>query len=359
MKSPKLFILALLAVVVALTACSSSSTPPAAPPEPTVGPVEGTTFERVELKALAATGTFSAAIAINNNDMAVGLSDDGFGILGARWLLDVAEPMAIELAPLDGHDYSAAYGLNDAGTAVGESGGTDFAAVYWASGSTAAQALSTNGIVPGANSAAYGINAQEEVVGEAGDGAGSTVAVFWSSLTGDPVELMDLSANPGSAAYFINDGGVIVGESRNSAGQFQAVAWVPSSGVYDAPVPLATIAGQMASVAFGVDSAGRIVGEAELGSGVVYGLVWNTDGAVVDNIGADTSLQAISPGADSDRLVGYVDALSGNDRAAVWNRLDLDDQQTAEMPFSQAYGVNNFSDIVGVADNQAFALLVQ
>lgn len=359
MKSPKLFFIGLLALVVALTACSSSSSDPAPPPPPAVGPVEGTTFDRVNLIGLMPSGTFSAAIAINNSDLAVGLADDGFGILGARWLLTTAAPVADALDPLDGHEYSAAYGLNDAGTAVGESGDTIFAAVYWTSGSTAALALSTTGIVPGANSAAYDINAQNEVVGEVGDGAGSTVAVFWSSLTADPLELSDLSANPGSSAYFINDGGVIVGESRNSAGQFQAVAWVPSSGVYGVPIALEAIAGQIASVAFGVDSAGSIVGEAELGSGVVHGLVWNTAGAVVDNIGANTSLQAISPGVDSDRLVGYVDALSGNDRSAVWNRLDLDDQQAAETPFSQAYGVNNFSDIVGVSDNQAFALLAQ
>jgi hypothetical protein len=166
--------------------------------------------------------------------------------------------------------------------------------------------------------------------------------------------LNDLTTTPGSAAYFISDGGVIVGESRDTTGNLQAVAWMLVGGVYGAPTPLAALTGQATSAAFGVDAAGNIVGEAELSDGVIHGVVWSPAGAVVANLGANTSAQAISQGSGSDRIVGYVNAINGADQAKIWNRLDLTDTQE-EDPFSQAYGVNDSSSIVGVLDNKAVA----
>lgn len=365
MKGMKLFFIGLLALVVAVTACGGGGggggVAPAPAPGPVVGPVAGTTFDVVDLPGLDPAGTFSAGIAVNNNGTVVGVSDDGLGILGARW--DLATPAAIpvSLDPLTGDAYSAAYGLNDAGIAVGESGSASIVAVYWPAGLTTPTALSTTGIAPGADSAAYGINALNEIVGEAGDGAGSTVAVFWASpAAAAAVELNDLSVNPGSSAYFISNGGAIVGESRNASGQFQAVAWIPTgAGVYGNPVPLQALVDQFASVAFGMDAGGRIVGEAELNTGVVHGVVWNTSGAVVVELGANTSAQAVSQGAGTDRIAGYTAALSGNDQAAVWNLADTADNQNVDVALSQAYGINDFSDVVGVSGNQAIAAIAQ
>jgi hypothetical protein len=364
MKGMKLFFMGLLALVVAVTACGGGGggggVAPAPAPGPVVGPVEGTTFDVVDLPGLDAAGTFSAGIAVNNNGTVVGVSDDGLGILGARWNLATPATIPVSLNPLGGDAYSAAYGLNDAGIAVGESGNASIVAVYWPAGSQIPTALSPNGIAPGADSAAYGINALNEIVGEAGDGAGSTVAIFWASPTADPVELNDLSVNPGSSAYFISNGGTIVGESRNASGQFQAVAWVPTgAGLYGNPVPLEALVDQFASVAFGMDAGGRIVGEAELNTGVVHGVVWNTSGAVVTELGANTSAQAVSQGAGTDRIAGYTAALSGSDQAAVWNLADTADNQNVDDALSQAYGINDFSDIVGVSGNQAFAAIPQ
>ena len=365
MKGMKLFFMGLLALVVAVTACGGGggggAVAPAPAPGPVVGPVEGTIFDVVDLPGLDPAGTFSAGIAVNNNGTVVGISDDGLGILGARWNLATPAAIPVRLDPLAGDAYSAAYGLNDAGIAVGESGNASIVAVYWPAGLSAPVALSDNGIFPGADSAAYGINALNEIVGEAGDGAGSTVAVFWASPTAAAaVELNDLSVNPGSSAYFISNGGTIVGESRNASGQFQAVAWIPTgAGVYGNPVPLAALTNQFASVAFGMDAGGRIVGEAELNTGVVHGVVWDTSGAVVVELGANTSAQAVSQGTGTDRIAGYTAALSGSDQAAVWNLADTADNQNVDVALSQAYGINDFSDIVGVSGNQAFAAIPQ
>jgi uncharacterized membrane protein len=207
----------------------------------------------------------------------------------------------------------------------------------------------------GENSAAYDINNNGAVVGEGEDALGNLMAVVWPSSTADPLKLDDLSTNLGSSAYFISDAGVIVGESRDGtvAGNLQAVAWVPVNGVYGAPLPLTAMTGQVSSIALGVDLAGNIVGEAELADGI-HGVVWSLAGAVVADLGVNTSAQAISHGSGSDRIVGYVNALNGADQATVWNRLDLTDKQEFD-PFSQAYSVNDSFTIVGVMDNKAVA----
>jgi hypothetical protein len=79
---------------------------------------------------------------------------------------------------------------------------------------------------------------------------------------------------------------------------------------------------------------------------------------VVSDLGPNTSAQAITPGSGGDRIVGSMAALSGNDTAAIWNRLDITDNQASD-PFSLAFGVNNTSDIVGVLNNKAFAAIAQ
>jgi hypothetical protein len=191
-------------------------------------------------------------------------------------------------------------------------------------------------------------------VGESGNGSGGTVAVLWDSLTAAPAPLQDLNAsNPSSSAYFINSTGIIVGESRNNAGQYQAVAWIPGAGgAYGAPVAMSAVANQIASVAFGIDGSGNIVGEAELDTGAVHGILWSTSGAVVANTGPDTSIQAVA----NNRLVGY---RSGADnRATMWNRNNTLDNKS-QNPESQAYGVNNTADMVGVKNGKAYAWMAR
>jgi hypothetical protein len=357
MKEHKRFLLCLLALAMALTACggggggdgagNGTTTPP--PPDP----VAGTDFNIVPLAGLG--GVSSAGITVNNLSMAVGIADDGPGIKAVKW--DLAAPgSVVKLAPLAGAGYySAAYGINDPGVAVGESitAGGAIVAVQWPAGLTTPTALNTTGLA-GGNSAAYGINNDNKIVGEAADDLGNPLAVFWNTPAAAPVVLAGLNGNQDASAYFISNGNVIVGESRNSAGKFQAVVWLPTGNGYGNPVPLAVLGDQISSVAFGVDTDGRIVGEAELATGIVHGVVWNTSGAIVEDIGANTSAQAISQGSGTGRIVGFTGALSGSDRSVMWNLFNFLEKQEFE-PFSQAYGVNDSFSFVGQKDNQAVA----
>lgn len=338
-------------------------------------PVTNTAFNLVNLTGLG--GSFSAGIAINNGGTAVGFSDDGISTKGARWTVTDAAPVATPLAPLaGGNTYSAAYGVNASGVAVGESGTTtttidpltnaivttidgNTVAVVWPA--AAAQLLPNAGLFAGGASAAYAISDDGKIVGEAvNDAAGNTAAIFWPSTVTTPVILGNLPGGTFASAFFIGADGRIVGEARNSAGQVQAVVWTPGAGgVFapgQAPTPLAGLAGQLASVAFGVEANGRIVGEAELPGGVVHGVIWNADGSVAADLGANTSLQAIS---SADRLVGYATPDATGTRAAIWNGASLVDTKNVASAGSQAFGVNASSQIIGTNGLQAFVAIPQ
>lgn len=327
-------------------------------------PVTNTVFDAVPLAGLP-NGTFSAGISINDDGLAVGFSDDGTAIKAARWTVTDAAPAATALASLeDSGNYGAAYGVNLAGIIVGESQVDDgnTVATFWGAGSNAASALDRTGLFPTGPSAAYAINTGNEIVGEAAyDATGKTQAVYWLNTSAPPVGLPHLVANGISSAYFISDAGLVLGESLNDQSRMQAVVWRPDgAGGFEAPTVLTTVANQVASVAFGVNEAGQIVGEAELTGGAVQGVIWTlnadfTEVASVQSLGADTSAGAIN---DDKRIVGYTAAATGNDRARVWNaeKPQEDSQQLANV-FSQAYGINNESQIVGLSGNQAFAAL--
>jgi uncharacterized membrane protein len=270
-------------------------------------------------------------------------------------------PVATPLNPLDGNNYSAAYGVNAAGVAVGESGAVvatvpdaTTVAVFWST--AAAQPLPATGLFAGGASSAYAINADGKVVGEAvNDAAGNTAAIFWANTSTAPIVLGNLPGGTFASAYFIGADDRIVGEARNSAGQVQAVVWTPSTGgvftVGQAPTPLAELAGQLASVALGVEANGRIVGEAELPGNVVHGIIWSADGSVATDLGANTSLQAIN---GADRLVGATGT-----QAAIWNGANLADVKTVAPVVSQALGINAGSQIIGSNGVQAFAAIPQ
>ena len=276
-------------------------------------------------------------------------------------------PTAIELSPLTGNNYSAAYGINDPGVAVGESGAivgeepdaiadASTVAVFWPEGATLPSTLSTVGLFDGGDSAAFAINHNGEIVGEAvNDNSGNTVAVYWPSIFSDPVVLDNLPDGSFSSAYFISSVGDIVGEAQNAQGQAQAVVWVPSvGGGYEAPYSMNPVANQIRSAAFGIDFNGSIVGEAELTSGELQGVVWNANGSIASTLGDNTSAQAIN---DVDRVVGYTEALSDNDQAAIWNVANIADFRNLASIFSQAYALNDNNQIVGMADNRAFAAI--
>jgi len=322
--------------------------------------VTATTFNMIELAGFGGS-EFSAGIAINDDGLAVGFSDNGTSIRGAKWMVTDASPAAAPvLPPLDGNSYSAAYGVNAAGVSVGESGvntDTNTVAVYWADISPIALRLDTSGINAAGPSAAFSINIDGEIVGEAVNDAGNTVAIYWESITAAPLILDNLANGDFSSAYFIGADGRIVGEAEGVDSQTRAVVWMPMLVAgYNDPIALDPVDNQSTSVALGVDKLGRIVGEAELNTGVIQGVVWNANGSVAKNLGANTSLQAIN---DSSRMVGYSEVLSGSDLSSIWSVANILDKKGLAGAFSQAYGINAGNQVVGVSGTQAFAALPQ
>lgn len=361
MKRFKMLLIGLIAVgALTLAGCGGSSSSGPAPDVPT--PVADIEFDTEVLAPLDDDSTFSAGIAISAEGIAVGYGDDGTGITkGVKW--DVNDPqtaVAVPLPPLAGNAYSAAYGVSG-DTVVGESGITveDVAdantrAVFWNGANEAV--LLDHADLPTGPSAAYSVNSGGEIVGDAADMDGNTVAVYWSDTGAEPLELSHLSAANISSAYFIGENGIIVGESVNDDGQLQAVMWLPTGpNAYDEPVALDSVADQMASVAFGVDFAGRVVGEAEVddnGTKVVYGVLWDADGSIL-NEREGVSFQAINTPTNN-RIVGYVEALSnGGESATMWSRSNLNDNKELAPAFSMAFGINDESQVVGIAGNQA------
>jgi uncharacterized membrane protein len=331
------------------------------------GAVSSALFEEAAMPGFG--GSFTAGVAINDSAVpeVVGFSENDTAVVkAASWTIVGGVPsVAAELAPLAGNTYSAAYGINNGGIAVGESGATadvgglptadaNTVAVYWPRGAVDPAPLSTAGLFAGRASAAYAINTAGQVVGEAAANAdGDTVAVFWPGVGSSPVVLAGLptSGSASSSAYSIAADGTIVGESRNAAGRMQAVAWLPTGpGAYGGPVPLAPLVNQRASVALGVDDAGHIVGEAELEDGTLRGMVWNDDGSVLADLGAATSAAAIN--ADG-WISGTAAASTGNDQAIVWNLADPADNQVISPAFSQAYDINDAGIVVGVSGTGA------
>jgi uncharacterized membrane protein len=375
MKQLRLLMIGLMvAAAISLAACGGGGGGGgggAAPPgggDPDPGgtpPVASLTFNMVELAGFG--GAFSAGIAINDAGTVVGFSDDGTSVKGAKWTVTtgITSAPGTVLEPLAGNIYSAAYGVNSTGIAVGESGSivngspdANTVAVFWAAGATSPTALNTTGLFAGGAAAAFAINEGGEIVGEAvNDAEGNTVAVYWADSAAAPLVLGNLPGGNFSSAYFIGADGRIVGEAQNAAGQNQAVNWIPAVGVgFQAAAPLFEVPNQVGSVAYGADLNGRIVGEAELTSGVVEGVIWNADGTVATNLGANTSVQAIN---DVNNIVGYTSALTGNDRATIWDGADIADNKILDVIFSHAYGLNDSNQVVGFAGNQAFAAIPQ
>jgi probable HAF family extracellular repeat protein len=325
-------------------------------------------FTRILLDTL--DGVFSTGVDINDNDQVVGLADDGTSIKGVRWAVDADAGTAgapAVLAPIGENDYSAAYGNNDTGVAVGESekDGSDFVAVLWGAGETTPAELSLSGGF-GPTSAAYAINNDGQIVGEAQTDSG-LVAVLWNAAGADPVSLGTLGG-AFSAAYHVSDNGLIVGESEQADGSTSAVVWMvdATGAITHGPIALGTAGDDfVSSIAFGVDNFGRVSGESETAGGEIHATLWTLDPATLAAseiadlgvAGADSSAYAVN---ESGRIAGW-DGRDGVSLASVWDtrNTSLLDLILEEDSFSQAYGLNEENLTVGVSDGQAFVAVPQ
>lgn len=297
---------------------------------------------------------------------------------------------------------SCAQGLDDAGTAVGESEGSDFNlhAVQWTGGTitrvgdlgghtSTAYAISYRGVIVGSSingagnihgfadatpsqatdlgdlgggfSSALGVNNWGVVVGSSTDGASVSRAFLWTP-TGGIVPLTASSQDCG--AFGINDWGQVVGDCTNASGT--TTAFVQTLGpAFSAPrgLRMQTLPGLGGtfSVAWGVSELGEIVGESATPDGIHHAVRWN-------GIGHAVQLPALASGQPSfayavnteGTVAGAAADASGTLHAVQWSPFGtLTDLGTAGEVSSIAYGIDSRGGVVGCAyDNEGNSVAV-
>lgn len=366
MKAYRLFNMGLImALTVGLAACGGGGGGGAAG-----GAAAGPTFAGAPLTTLTA-GTFSAGLAINDSNVAVGRSDGGLTnptiLKAVAWTVTPGTAPAAptstltELALPASHGPSgSANGINATGAIAGEVEVTAsglFVPAFWPSKDALAAdivllplgATATQG-------AAYSINTVGRIAGEVIDG-GVTMAVTWATSSElAPTLLPTPVGTTASSAYAINSSGEIAGELTDATGTHAVVWRAVAGGAYGNPIVLSaptTLAGD--SIAMGINTAGNIVGEVEdNATGLIHAVRW-TRGTGDVFTAADLGPAGVNSAAaglnDSDRVVGHANTVASTWAAGATTPTSIDATQTNSM----AFGINNVLQpvVVGISAGQA------
>jgi probable HAF family extracellular repeat protein len=232
--------------------------------------------------------------------------------------------------PLGSGTESYAYGINDAGTVVGNTyiGGQSNATIWTSSGAT----------LLGANTYATAINNSGEVTGSNGQA--------FVVVDGQVQSLATLSGLEWSAAYGINDAGEAVGDGELSNGTFRGLIWSP-----DGTVVLLGTLGGASSQATGVNSNGEVVGFASLASGYQHAFSM-VDDMMIDlgTLGGSSYAYGIN---SSGEIVGYSYLTDGAQDAFLYvngSMLDLNSLLPANSGWvlEEAFGINDSGQITGM-----------
>src|SRR5262245_8039723 len=147
---------------------------------------------------------------------------------GMRAFVWSAHTSIHDLGTFPGGDYSEAFGVNDAGTVVGNSNTRE---TMWAFVWNAREGIRELNPLPGdSGSRAFAINNSGQTVGYS-SGRHGVRAIVWSAK----LEARSLGTLPGgnySEAYAINEAGQVVGMSNSSSGA-RAFLWTSRDGMVD------------------------------------------------------------------------------------------------------------------------------
>lgn len=260
-------------------------------------------------------------------------------VAGGRAMAQIPRYTVQDLGTLGGY-YSFAYGINSIGQVVGNSE-TGFPpapthAFLW----DEAEGMSDLGTLGGSNSYAFGINALGQVVGCSNTGDGGRHAFLWARDKNDGVptnpQMEDLGTLSGgnSCAYSINDSGVIVGVSGALYAE-HAVIWDQARRITD-------IARGSAN---GINSLGQVTGAVTTQGTSTDAFRWDPKSGLQDLVSAGWA-HSIN---DDGQFVGTFSAPSRSHGFLYDDSNGLVDLGTLNHCdcFSNAYGINNSSQIVG------------
>lgn len=283
-------------------------------------------------------GSFTTGYALNNAGTVAGWGQASSGGQQAF----VSGTGGFESLPLGAGTESYAYGINSAGTAVGNTyiGGNSHGTIWTSAGATDL----------GANTYATAINNSGEVVGS----NGSAFVV----VNGQLEDLAMPSNMNWSSAYGINDAGVVVGDGRLANGTFRGVIWNA-----DGTVTMLGTLGGSSSQATDVNNSGEVVGFASLASG--YQHAFSVIGGTMIDLGTlGGSSYAYGVNA-SGEVVGYSYLADGDQHAFLYDdgtMLDLNSLLPANSGWEleEAFGINASGQITGMGlyDGQQMAFLM-
>ena len=313
------------------------------------------------------TAAFSMAVDVNNNGQVIGYAETAAGseFKAALWTVNAAGSTASEptpLKPLGANTFSAAFGIDEAGNAVGQSSsGASRVAVLWKSGTVEPVVLPPLPNATG-NSNAFGISPDGTlIVGEATDASNIKRAVLWNAnvsgtFTTPPQTLpVNIFASNGvlstfSSANGVNNAGWITGVVEDGTGVSHAALWRPNTTTGNYAATDLHSSGEAGSIAYAISATGQIVGEAETSNGVFIPALWTEQNNFIRaQLAAEGSASAINSG---NRAAGW----SGTSpNATVWS-LPAGTANILSTNISQVYGINDNNLVVGVSDSKGFVL---
>lgn len=270
---------AILGATALLAACQDTSIPdPSLLPSGRINPVVSA-GAAIPLTGIVGSEGFGSGDAVNNLGMVAGSSDDTVTVgHAALWAADGTvtklDPFPANHWAYNGRGYSYAFGVNDAGDAVGysfQNGQYSMTATLWQGGG---QTLL--GTLGGYTSRAFDINNVGQVVGESAVPSGPNQPFMWSLATG-MVQLGAVAGSNGGQANAINDYGWAVGYYRNATGGNVAIVWGPDGTGHDLGVG-------PGSNATGINDLGQVVGYRQV-EGSTRAFIWTLDDGFQD-IGA-------------------------------------------------------------------------